>query len=83
MKLKLSILILLFSSFCYEQSLQQIDQLIEKEMKSDQVAAIVVAVIDFGEIVHLRANGFRDLEKKTKASINTPFHIASVSKTVL
>jgi len=51
-------------------------------MKSDKVAALAVAVIDSGKVVHLSANGFRDLEKRNKASINTSFHIASVSKTV-
>jgi hypothetical protein len=30
----------------------------------------------------LSANGFRYLERNNKASVNTPFHIVSVSKTV-
>lgn len=51
-------------------------------MKSDNVAALAVAVIDSGRVVHLSANGFRDIERSIKASVNTPFHIASVSKTV-
>lgn len=51
-------------------------------MKSDNVAALAVAVIDSGKVVHLSANGFRDIKNKIQASINTPFHIASVSKTV-
>lgn len=51
-------------------------------MASDSVAAIAVAVIDSGRVVHLSANGFRDLERNIKASVNTAFHIASVSKTV-
>jgi len=51
-------------------------------MKSDNVAALAVAVIDSVRVVHLSANGFRDLERSINASVNTPFHIASVSKTV-
>ena len=59
------------SSFCIGQSLSKIDLLIKKEMKSDNVA-----VIDSGRVVHLSSNGFRDLERSIKASVNTPFHTA-------
>lgn len=82
MKFNISILFLFLSGFCFGQSLHEINSLIEKEMKSDNVAALAVAVIDSGRVVHLSANGFRDLERNIKASVNTPFHIASVSKTV-
>lgn len=70
------------STVCFGQILPQIDSLIENEMKSDKVAALAVAVIDSGKVVHLNTYGFRDLENKFKATVNTPFHIASVSKTV-
>ena len=79
---KLSFLFLLLTSVCFGQTLPEIDLFIEKELNSDKVAALAVAVIDSGQVVHLSANGFRDLENKVKATINTPFHIASVSKTV-
>jgi CubicO group peptidase (beta-lactamase class C family) len=82
MKFNISILFVFLSAFCFGQTLVEIDLLIEKEMKSDEVVALAVAVIDSGRIVHLSANGFRDLENRIEASINTPFHIASVSKTV-
>jgi len=82
MKFYLAIHFVIFSVFCYGQSLPEIDLLIKKEMKSDNVAALAVAVIDSGRVVHLSANGFRDLERNMKASVNTPFQIASVSKTV-
>ena len=82
MKFNIFILFLLLSGFCFGQSLPKIDSLIKKEMKSDNIAALVVAVIDSGRVVHLSANGFKDLDRSIKASVNTPFHIASVSKTV-
>lgn len=82
MKLNLSILLIFLSELCFGQTLQQIDLLIENEIKSDKVAALAVAVIDSGKVVHLSASGFRDLESELKATTNTPFHIASVSKTV-
>ncbi len=82
MKFNTSILLVFLSGFCFGQSLPEIDLLIKKGMKSDNVAALAVAIIDSGRVVHLSANGFRDLEKNIKASVNTPFHIASVSKTV-
>ncbi|MFK7925369.1 MAG: serine hydrolase domain-containing protein [Bacteroidia bacterium] len=82
MKSICAILLIFAANFCVGQSLAQIDSLIENEMKSDKVAALAVAIIDSGKVVHLSANGFRDLKRNFKASVNTPFHIASVSKTV-
>jgi CubicO group peptidase (beta-lactamase class C family) len=82
MKLNFSILLIFLSNFCFAQTLPQIESLIENEMKSDKVAALAIAVIDSGRVVHLSVNGFRDMKKKLKATIYTPFHIASVSKTV-
>lgn len=82
MNLYFSILLIFITGLCFGQTLPQIDLLIENEIKSDKVAAIAVAVIDSGKVVHLSAAGYRDLEIEHKATINTPFHIASVSKTV-
>lgn len=82
MKVYLSILYIFLSTLCIGQTLPEIKVLIEKEMKSDNMAALAVAVIDSGKVVHLSANGLRDLASNSKASINTPFHIASISKTV-
>ena len=82
MKVSFSILLVFLSSFCFGQTIFQIDSLIANEIKSDNVAALAVAVIDSGKVVHLSANGLRDIENNIQASINTPFHIASVSKTV-
>ncbi len=82
MNLNFSILLLFLSNFCFGQTISQVDSLIEIEMRSDKVAALAVAVIDSGRVVHLSTNGFSDLENELKATIETPFHIASVSKTV-
>ena len=82
MKICISILFVFLSSLCFGQTLPEINLLINKEIKSDNVAALAVAVIDSGKVVHLSANGFRDIDNNIQASINTPFHIASVSKTV-
>ncbi|MCO4821296.1 MAG: beta-lactamase family protein [Flavobacteriaceae bacterium] len=43
---------------------------------------MAVVVIDSGKTVHINASGLRDIIKSVKVTINTPFHIASVSKTV-
>lgn len=83
MKLNLSLLfLLLLQGFCFGQKLPEIDLLIKKELKSKTVPALAVVVIDAGKVIHLSADGFSDWENKTKATINTPFHIASVSKTI-
>ncbi len=66
----------------YGQALAEVDMLIKKELESDRVPALAVVVIDSGRVVHLSANGFSKLEEGEKATITTPFHIASVSKTV-
>lgn len=66
----------------FGQILPKIDSLIKVEMKSKDIAGMAVAVIDSGKVVHLSAYGLRDLENNIKATINTPFQIASISKTV-
>ncbi len=76
------VFLLLISNFCIGQTLANVDLLVEKELNSANVAALAVAVIDSGKIVHLSAGGARDIKKNLKASINTPFHIASISKVV-
>lgn len=82
MKTKISLLLLFLSTFCFGQTLPKIDSYIENEMKSNNAAALAVAIIDSGKVVHINAYGYRDLKNKRKATIHTPFHIASVSKTV-
>lgn len=82
MKFNILIVFLIFSGLCFEQSLPKIDLLVKREMKSGNIAALPAAVMDSESIVDMSANGFRNLEKNLRASVHTPFHIASVSKTV-
>lgn len=82
MRFPLSILLIFFLNALTGQNIPKIDSIIKDAMLSEDVAAIAVAVIDSGKIVHLSADGFRDIENNLKASINSPFQIASVSKTV-
>jgi len=82
MGLKALIFFLFLSALSFGQSLPKVDALIEKELKSNQIPAIAVAVIDSGKISHLTTSGFKDWDEKLKADNNTSFHIASVSKTV-
>jgi CubicO group peptidase (beta-lactamase class C family) len=82
MKFNILIVFLIFSGPCFGQSLPKIDLLVKREIKSGNIAALTAAIMDSGSIVHMSANGFRNLEKNLRASVHTPFHIASVSKTV-
>lgn len=82
MKTTILSLLLLISISGFGQTLAKVASLIEKELSSNKLPALAVAVIDSGKVVHLSANGYKDLEKKIEADIYTPFQIASVSKTV-
>ncbi|WBX71190.1 serine hydrolase domain-containing protein [Tenacibaculum retecalamus] len=82
MKSKILLIFLLTTVISFGQINTKINKLIKNEINAGKVPALAVAVIDDGKIVHLSANGLRDVQLKKKATINTPFHIASVSKTV-
>lgn len=82
MKSKNLLLFLLITSFSFGQNIPKISTLIKAEINANKVPALAIAVIDSGKIVHLSANGLRDVKLNKKANIHTPFHIASVSKTV-
>lgn len=82
MRTKTLIYFFFLSALSFGQSLPKIDALIEKELKSNQVPAIAVSVIDSGKVVHMTTSGLKDWDRKLKADNNTSFHIASVSKIV-
>jgi CubicO group peptidase (beta-lactamase class C family) len=82
MKIQPIIILFFISSINFAQTLPKIDSIISKELESDKVAALAVAIIASGKIVHISAKGFSDLERKNHATIHTPFHVASISKTV-
>lgn len=64
------------------QVIPVVDSLINKEIKSKNIPGLSVAIINNGEIAHMKGYGFMDLKSKAKVTVHTPFHIASVSKTV-
>lgn len=65
------------------QNLEAIDAIIKEKMTANKTVGLSVAIIKSGELVHLKAYGLRDKEKNLEATINTPFTIASLSKTVV
>jgi len=82
MRIRSLLFFLFLSTLSFGQNLSKIDALIEKELASNKVAALAVAVIDAGKVVHLSTTGYKDWEAKRKADTNTAFQIASVSKIV-
>ncbi|MEM6720287.1 MAG: serine hydrolase domain-containing protein [Bacteroidota bacterium] len=82
MKIKSLVYFLFISTISFGQNLPKIDALIEKELASNQVPALAVAVLDAGKVVHLSTTGYKDWNAKRKADTNTSFQIASVSKIV-
>lgn len=62
---------------------KKIHALIQKEMDAKLIPAMAVAVIREGKIIHLSADGARDLDNRLAATIDTPFHISSISKSVI
>lgn len=67
----------------FGQSLDAIDAIVKEEMTAKKTVGLSVAVIKSGKLVHLKAYGLRDKENNLEVTINTPFTIASVSKTVV
>jgi len=54
---------------------------VERLMRlTDNEAAIAIGITDRDKIIYARAFGHENIEKGTKADLNTVFHIASVSK---
>jgi CubicO group peptidase (beta-lactamase class C family) len=58
----------------------ELDRAIEDEMARQQVPGLSLAVVHKGEITRLQAYGFGDLEWRAKATPDTRFEIASMSK---
>ena len=82
MKKYLFILLLGPLAFCNVKNLPIVEEMIAEYMHKNNTPAIAVAVIKSGELIHISTDGTRDIEKNLPADLNTPFHIASVSKTV-
>ncbi|MRS62823.1 serine hydrolase [Larkinella terrae] len=58
----------------------QIDQLVERTLKTFEVPGIAVAVVKDGKVIHSKGYGIRSIHSKEKVDANTLFGIASNSK---
>jgi CubicO group peptidase (beta-lactamase class C family) len=80
---KLILLILLIPSLCFSQSVIEsgfIDSLINASMDRFPQAGIAVAVIEQGNVKHLKGYGITSVKTKNKVDEHTLFCIASNSK---
>ena len=59
-----------------------IDALIEAQMYEAHIAGLAVAVTRPGEVVWTQAHGLANVEENRAVTVDTPFMLASVSKTV-
>jgi CubicO group peptidase (beta-lactamase class C family) len=64
------------------QRLERIDELVERYMEAGDITGAVTLVARNGRIVHLQAQGLKDLESDTPMGKDTIFRIASMSKPV-
>ncbi|RRB06670.1 serine hydrolase [Larkinella rosea] len=58
----------------------QIDQLVERTLKTFEVPGIAVAVVKDGKVIHSKGYGVRSINSTQKVDANTLFGIASNSK---
>lgn len=61
-------------------SSREIDQLVEKTLKTFDVPGIALAIIKDGKVIHSKGYGLRSVDSKKKVDENTLFGIASNSK---
>ena len=59
-----------------------VEHQINSEINNKTIPSVVVAIAKDGKIVYENAFGLSDIENNVKATINTPYLLASVSKTV-
>ena len=67
-------------AFSQPISSDEIDQVVEKTMKTFQVPGIAVAVVKDGKVIHAKGYGVSSLNTNAKVDENTLFGIASNSK---
>ena len=81
MKKIIPLLILLISYTSFAQiSEKQIDELVEKTLRSFDVPGISVAIVKDGKIIHAKGYGVKSILTNEKVDANTLFGIASNSK---
>ncbi|MBN1602298.1 MAG: beta-lactamase family protein [Chitinispirillaceae bacterium] len=94
MKAFLTILLTLFITLCFSQEtistkmkisrkefVETIEQYIQKEIKQRKIVGLSVAIVDEGGVLISDGFGYANKENKTKASSETLFPIASITKT--
>ncbi|WP_035679069.1 serine hydrolase [Flavobacterium limnosediminis] len=81
MKYKLSLVALFIGlSISAQMASPQVDELVEKTMKTFNVPGIAVAIVKDGKVVHSKGYGVRSIITQQKVDENTLFGIASNSK---
>ncbi len=63
-----------------EDDIAQIDAWLQQQVKHAGYPSLSVAVTRGGKVIYQRAFGFRDIESQTKATPETSYHVASVTK---
>ena len=61
----------------------EVDNAFEAYFKPTNIPGIAVAVIKDDRIVYQKASGFANLEKEIAVTMDTPFNVGSISKTIL
>ena len=63
--------------------LPEVDKIFDDFFQTQHIPGLVYGVILDGKLIHARALGFGNLERKTPASRNTAFRIASMTKSFI
>jgi CubicO group peptidase (beta-lactamase class C family) len=64
------------------EKIARIDELFETAVKNKQIAGSVVLIARKGQVAHLKAAGFADVEAKKPMATDTIFRLASMTKPV-
>lgn len=64
-------------------TIEELDAFIADQLSSHEVPGTAVAILQNGEIVWQKGYGYANLETKTAATPDTPFHLGSISKAVM
>src|SRR6187399_165360 len=77
-----SALLVSLSIPCWGQQSPGLDDFIERKMTEAHVPGLAASIIKDGKVVWAKGYGFANLELDLRATADTPFLIASISKTV-
>ena len=87
MKILFILLFLLISVSSFSQTSPAPDfskarAIVNDRIANNQIPSISIAVVKGGKIIWEESFGYADKENKRKATVNTPYYLASVSKTI-